>query len=153
MVISKGLTYNQLYRMISEKRLRTVIGINRSGHNLPAKFKSRVFPPTPGSNGEAKIVSPKTLAINPLPGYGSAYLTELALDTATKSELIDDIKNTELHLKDLKDKVALLDELGIEEYDDKVLKVMHALEKVKESKSKDKLKAAKDFIEIIERED
>ena len=145
-------TLGELYTFIKGKTLRTIkptVG-SASGHNYPAKFECK------GSNYTINT----NIAHNVMIAYlldgtskGSGiYMTELALYNSTLVDLQNELEHKkeqyQKEITGLEEQVNMMKELGIEEYDEKLIKAVVFLDKFTTVKKSERLDAAKELLNL-----
>jgi len=151
------LTSTELIKLIAGKQLETVPSrISNSGHNYPKKFKCTTqLTGLISGLGTGSVVTTSTSIVNcevnpntgASTGRSGIYLHELLMPTSSKTQLIEELAmETEKFKKlesELSDKIKILEELGLEEYDDKIIKIVSVMGAVNpDMKSEEKLKFA-----------
>jgi hypothetical protein len=147
----KGFTrISDLDKFLKGKMLRTN-GVNRSGHGYPKTFKVTSINPA-YNNYTITANQGIQFCINGLSTfYGTTiYLTEIELDSVGIDTLEKEIQLTSNSVKELTRQLQVCKELGITEYDEKLIKTIVAIETIKSTKTKDKVKEAQSLIEILE---
>lgn len=154
--IEKKITNTfELLKLIQGKRLRTIESNHKSGHNYSKEFVM----PTESNGGWANgnlIANPNTVLSGVEQGKGSIYLSELALAVSTKKELEEELAQiTDDYNKTrniLEQKIEILEELGLEEYDEKIIKIVQVMDNFEPKKGSklNKLEHAKLLAEALE---
>lgn len=145
-VSKKIKTIAEYAKLLSEKNLKTIDAPAKSGHNYSSKFKASNLEGLFHDNG---LLSKNTFLLLQV-GRSGIYPTEIAFDVITKNEILDLVKFHDDQRKEYLEKVKIMNDLKIDEYDEKLIKVIQALKSVKKSGHKDALKEAKEFIKTIE---
>lgn len=151
------LTSADVIRLIAGRQLETVTSkISNSGHNYPKKFKcvADLTGRISGLSSGNIVITTTSLAnieANPKSGdptgRSGIYLHELLMPVSSKTQLIEELTiETEKFKKfesELSEKIKILEELGLEEYDDKIIKIVSVMGAVNpDMKSEEKLKFA-----------
>ena len=150
--ISKGCkTMIDISKFVIGKSFKTN-GVNRSGHNYPIKFKiygisSKYLTYPVNPNGAVMFsINPDAMTMHTT----SLYLNEICFDSKTVDDMKLEISNIESEKKILEEELSICQELGIIEYDELLVKAVRAIDNIKKSKSKDRLKEAKLLLETIQ---
>lgn len=149
---NKCVINGDLFKLIKGRKLR-LTKTNRSGHAYPSKFIVKDMHPS----HKAAKVRPNQSILFMIDNmnvfyHTNCYLSEMCLDIITVKELEEGIESLNKQLEDTKAEILICKELGIDEYDERLIKVIRSLGEIKKSKSKDKLKEAKEFLALIESE-
>lgn len=151
--VARGIKNQQeLYQFLSNRKVK-VIKSDRSvsGHNYPPVFvidKNKIGNLLNTNPYNHQVVLSNCEKDGTVSRSG-IYLEELAMYTPTKQDLIDDLNKATEEFKlvetDLKEKLALLEEVGLEEYDEKLVRIMQVLGnfEVKKGSKINKLEQAK----------
>lgn len=151
--IAKGIkTQQELYQFIGNRKVK-VIKSDRSvsGHNYPPVFvvdKNKI-----GSLLNTSAYTHQTVLSNcekgSIASRSGIYLEELTFYQPTKQDLVDDLNKLTEEFKaaeaELKNKLELLEEVGLDEYDEKLVRIMQVLGnfEVKKGSKINKLEQAK----------
>jgi len=121
-----------------------------SGHNYVKSFKFHKSVYQENMNISATTALAYLLGSN---NGGGIFLTELYIDTITKEELENNLKiineKFAVDVESIKSKLTIMEELGIEEYEEKTLTVLIALDKYKNVKPEERLGIAQDLIKLL----
>ena len=147
----KGFKTNtELWGYIRNKTLKTV-GNNRSGHNYPAKFKAVELHSSYAAYGTGNKNTYLQMRIDKNGSFQASaiYLDELALDAITIKDIEADIAALAKQKESAEAELQICKDLGIEEYDELLVKTIRVLDKIKTTKSKDRVKEAKELLEEL----
>ncbi len=152
-LVAKGITTNvQAIEHIKGRKVKTIKSRANppSGHNYPSKFTIAKTISSPGASFNVH-----TMFNNLAEGGGrnSIYLEELCFDVSTKQDLVEELENIKniynIQSKDIEEKLAILEELSIEEYDEKLIRVIQAIN-TSNSTEGTKIDKAKKILELIQ---
>lgn len=159
--IKKGFANtHQLFAYIKNKQLKTVRHSLASGHNYPAKFKTGDLVASGHGNnninGTTSISNIEYNNIGSRTGKSGIYLVELEIYGTTKADLIvelADIKeSSKKQIDDLEEKINILEELGMEEYNEKLISIVSAVGVInKDAKPKEKLQLAEALMVALDK--
>ena len=142
-------TIGDLWKIIKGKRLKTN-GINRSGHNYPVRFTASKPYPTSLNSPLTKNNSLQFIINDGTNWMNGIYPDELCLDFVTINEMEKELTGLSKQQELLKKEIDLCVELGIDEYDERLIKTIMSIQSLKKSKTKDKVKEARDLILMLE---
>ncbi len=149
----KCTTIGDLAKYIIGKQVKT-IGVNRSGHNYPKTFKVKGINPnyyqytTNSKNTNILFMINDSITWN----NHVIYLNELCLDSISITDLENNRKSLLDQAAGIEQDITICKELGLTEYDERLIRTVKAIDTLKTNKSKDKTSIAKKFIKIIEGE-
>lgn len=155
------LTKDDIIKLLAGRTVETVRStIRSSGHNYPPKFKIANAVDLAGkianlsSNGTITTSTTLTNAAvdsnGILMGRSTIYLHEILTPTYSIDDLKTDLEVLEGKKKELKSKIDLLEELGLEEYDDKIIKICSAVSVINPKlTAEEKLKFAQAITEVV----
>jgi len=155
LVKNNKLNSESLFKLLEGRKVKTCISkIQSSGHNYPSEFI--VTKSLQGRLSSGSITTSSTLtniAVN-LNGEhlakGAIYLHEILAPVNTIEDLKFDLEKINSQKSEIEGKIKLLEELGLEEFDDKIIKICNAIGIVNPSlKPEEKLKFAQSIIEVV----
>lgn len=146
-------TTQEFFKLINGKKLRVIPGKNatKSGHNLPKVFTVPINYTNGWTTGQ---MNPGELLVlsSLVPTKSGIYLHELTFDVHTLDELETELVELNDSCKKLENKIELLKELGLTEYDEKIIKVVQLMDvfEPKKGAKYNKLEQAQKFVEALE---
>lgn len=159
--IEKGFkTTYHLFEYIKNKELKTTNAPGLvSGHSYPKKFKTGDLITAGRTNttiAENTSVSNIEFVNNIPTGKTGIYLKQLELATITKEDLKNELKTIKeksiKQIDSLEKKINILEELGMEEYNEKLISIVDAVGAInKNAKPEEKLKLAEALLVALEK--
>lgn len=149
------LNQESVFKLLEGKKVKTVVSkIQSSGHNYPSEFI--ITKQLQGRLSLGSITTGSTLtniAVDSNGTYlskGSIRLHEILAPFNTIQDLKSDLEKINSQKSELESKIELLEELGLEEFDDKLIKICNVVSIVNPSlKPEEKLKFAQSIVEVV----
>jgi len=161
----KGIiTVGKFYEFIAGKKVRVIPCITPSSHNYSKEFIFRKLPALYTSTGTLSrttqlsnvecVSTDKTYTLGA--GKGFIYPSELTINVITKSSLQENlnilIDESKKQIAELEQKISILEELDMEEYDEKLISIVNAVGVInKDAKPKEKLQLAEALMVALDK--
>lgn len=155
LVKNNKLNSESIFKLLEGRKVKICISkIQSSGHNYPSEFivtrnlQGRL---SSGSITTSSILS--NIAVNSNGDYlgkGAIYLHEILVPLNTIEDLKLDLEKINSQKSEIEGKIKLLEELGLEEYDDKIIKICSAVNVINPKlTAEEKLKFAQAIAEVM----
>jgi hypothetical protein len=158
----KGIkTTYELFQIVKDRKLRILSDIgskSKSGHNYKPRFKQdgRAWSNNVAISNTLCLGNDRQLYISSQDkGTTGIYIYEVGFDEETKEDIEKDLEFiTSKFVKeeaDLKEKIAIMNELSMDIYDEKLIKLVKAMSNIefKKGSDMDKVTLAKLLIETV----